>query len=162
LPTTSQIERARALGVIAVVQPPFIYRSGHRFETRAQEMGGDVRALPFRTMLREGMVVAASSDSPGCPVDPMLGLYAMVTRRTRSDGPPAGADEAVTPMDGLRMYTSHAAYAMGREGEVGSLEPGKRADMVMLSHDPSAVDPAFLRDIVTERTYVEGRLLYQR
>jgi predicted amidohydrolase YtcJ len=162
LPTISQIKRARALGVVAVVQPSFIHRSGDRFEARAKEMGGDVRALPFKTMLGEGMIVAASSDSPGCPVDPMMGLYAMVTRRTQSGGPPAGADEAVTPLEGLRMYSIDAAYAMGRDGEVGSLEPGKRADMVVLSHDPTAVDPAFLRDIVTERTYVEGQLLYQR
>jgi predicted amidohydrolase YtcJ len=60
------------------------------------------------------------------------------------------------------MYTINAAYAMGREGEVGSLEPGKRADMVVLSHDPTAVDPAFLRDVMVEQTYVEGQCLYRR
>lgn len=162
LPTLSQIKRAQSLGVIATVQPPFILRSGDRQVKRAEEMGGEVRALPFKTMLAAGMVVAASSDSPGCPVDPLLGLYAMVTRRTQSKGPPAGPEEAVTPLEGLRMYTINAAYAMGREGEVGSLEPGKRADMVVLSHDPTAVDPAFLREVMVEQTYVEGQCLYQR
>jgi predicted amidohydrolase YtcJ len=117
---------------------------------------------PFHTMLDAGMVVAATSDSPGAPVEPLLGLYAMVTRQTQGGVPPAGPDEAVTPLDGLRMYTRTAAYAMGREREVGSLEPGKRADLVVLSHDPTAVDPAFRRDILVEQTYVEGRCLYQR
>jgi predicted amidohydrolase YtcJ len=162
LPTLSQIKRAQSLSVVAVVQGPFILRSGDRFVTRAQEMGGEVMALPFRTMPDEGMVVAASSDSPGRPVDPLLGLYAMVTRRTQSAGPPAGADEAVTPQQGLRMYTINAAYAMGREREVGSLEPGKRADMVVLSADPTVVHPDFIRDIAVEQTYVEGRLMYRR
>ena len=86
----------------------------------------------------------------------------MVTRQTQSGGPPAVLDEAVTPLDGLRMYTINAAYAMGRDSEVGSLEPGKRADMVVLSHDPTAVDAAFIRDITVEQTYVDGQCLYQR
>ena len=59
------------------------------------------------------------------------------------------------------MYTTGAAYAMGREKEVGSLEIGKRADMVVLSHDPTTVDPDFIRDITVEQTYIEGRLLYR-
>jgi predicted amidohydrolase YtcJ len=161
-PTGAQIRRAQSLGVVACVQPPFVFTGGHRREQTARELGGDVRSLPLRTMLDAGMVVAATSDSPGAPVEPLLGLYAMVTRQTQGGGPPAGPDEAVTPLDGLRMYTRTAAYAMGREREVGSLEPGKRADLVVLSHDPTAVDPAFLRDILVEQTYVEGRCLYQR
>jgi predicted amidohydrolase YtcJ len=161
-PTGYQIRRAQSLGVIACVQPPFVFTGGDRRVQTAQEMGGDVRALPFHTMLDAGMVVAATSDSPCAPVEPLLGLYAIVTRQTRSGGPPAVPEEAVTPLDGLRMYTSTAAYAMGRESEVGSLEPGKRADMVVLSHDPTEVDPTFLRDVLVEQTYVEGQCLYQR
>jgi predicted amidohydrolase YtcJ len=162
LPTVSQMHRAQSLGVVACVQPPFVFTIGERYAQRAQEMGGGVRAFPFQTMLSAGMTVAATSDSPCAPVEPLLGLYAMVTRQTRSGGPPVGFEEAVNPLDGLRMYTINAAYAMGRESEVGSLEPGKRADMVVLSHDPTVVDPAFLRDVTVEQTYVEGQCLYQR
>ena len=71
-------------------------------------------------------------------------------------------DEAVTPLEGLRMYTINSAYAMSRENEVGSIEVGKRADMAVLSHDPSAVSPDFIRDIDVEQTYVDGKLLYER
>lgn len=162
LTTPAQIRRARSLGVIASVQPPFVYTIGERMTNRAAQMGGETRALAFRTMLSEGLTVVATSDSPCAPVEPLLGLSAMVTRRTVQDGRPAGLDEAVTPLEGLRMYTINAAYAMSREHEVGSLEPGKRADMVVLSHDPTAVDPRAIRDIEVEQTYVDGECLHHR
>ncbi|MEE9325051.1 MAG: amidohydrolase [Dehalococcoidia bacterium] len=162
LPTLSQIKRAKSLGIIASVQPPFIFNYADIEEERAKEMGGDTRVEPFKSMLSEGLVVAASSDCPCSPLEPLLGLYAMVTRRKRSDGLQAAPEEAVTPMEGLRMYTVNAAYAMLRDGEVGSLEKGKRADMIVLSHDPTAVDPEFIRDIAVEQSYVDGQLLYQR
>ena len=62
----------------------------------------------------------------------------------------------------LRLYTLNAAYAMGRESEVGSLETGKRADMVVLSHDVTAVEPEFIREIAVEQTYVDGKLAHSR
>ena len=71
-------------------------------------------------------------------------------------------EEALTPSEVLRMYTANAAYAMSREHEVGSLESGKRADMVVLSHDPTAVDPTYIRDILIEQTYVDGVLAHER
>ena len=64
-------------------------------------------------------------------------------------------------MEALRAYTNGSAYAIHREAEVGSLEVGKRADMVVLSHDPTAVDPAYIREIAVQQTYIDGRLLYQ-
>ena len=64
-------------------------------------------------------------------------------------------------MDGLRLYTMGGARAMFREHEVGSLDVGKRADMVVLSHDPTAVDPAYIREIVVQQTYVDGERLYE-
>lgn len=108
------------------------------------------------------MMAAATSDSPCTPLEPLLGLHAVVTRQTRSGGLPVAPEEAIDPLDGLHMYTINAAYAMSRENETGSLEAGKRADMVVLSHDPTVVDPAFIRDITVEQTYVEGQCLYQR
>ena len=162
LPTLKQIRRARSLGVVASVQPPFVYVHAKSSKERALEMGGDARVFPLQTMLTEGLAVAASSDSPCAPPDPMLGLYAIVTRRVRDGDETVVPEEAVTPLQGLRMYTIGSAYAMNREGEVGSLESGKRADIAVLSHDPTAVDAEFLRDVVVERTYVDGQLVYER
>lgn len=162
LTTPAQIRRARSLGVIAAVQPPFVHTRGDAYGKTAEEMGGDVRALAFKTMLDEQLTVAATSDSPCAPVEPLLGLYAIVTRRHRNEGVVVGPDEAVSPLDGLRMYTINAATAMNRDHEVGSLEPGKRADMVVLSHDPTTVDPTFIREIAVDATYVDGQRVYQR
>ena len=161
LPTLAQIRRTQSMGIVATVQPPFVFTGADRAKARAEELGGDVRVFPFKTMLSEGVTVAASSDCPCAPLEPLLGLYAIVTRRTRRGGEPVIPEESVTPIEGLRMYTINAAYAMSREGEVGSLEKGKRADMVVLSHDPTVVDPDFIRDIAVEQTYIEGQLLFQ-
>ncbi len=161
-PTLAQIRRSQSMGVISVVQPPFIFTGAEAAKQRADELGGDVRAHPFKTMLAEGVTVAASSDCPCAPLEPLLGLYSMVTRRTRRAGEPVVPEEGVTPLEGLRMYTANSAYAMSRESEVGSLEVGKRADMVTLSHDPTSVAPEFIRDIAVEQTYVDGQLVYER
>ena len=158
LPTLAQIKRTKALDVVASIQPPFILTMSR---TRAEDSGGDVRAFPFKTMLSEGLMVSGSSDSPCAPVNPMLGLGSIVTRKTRAGGAPVEPEEAVTPLEGLRMYTINAAYAMSREAEVGSLEKGKR-DLAVLSHDPAAVDADFIRDIQVDQTYVDGRLVWER
>jgi predicted amidohydrolase YtcJ len=92
----------------------------------------------------------------------MLGLYAMVTRQTRPNGDKVVPEEAVTPLEGLRMYTIDAAYAMSRESEVGSIEVGKRADFAVLNCDPTSVDVEHIRKIEVDQTYVDGELLYRR
>ena len=157
-----QIRRAKALGVVAVVQPGFHFTGADRYKSRAEELEGDVRPIAIRTMLDEGLMVAGSSDYPCGPLDPLVGIYAAVTRRTRQETGAVTPEEAVTITDALRMYTINAAHAMSREGEAGSLEPGKRADMVVLSHDPSTANPDFIRDINVEQTYVDGQLIYSR
>ena len=128
--------------------------------SRAEELDGDVRPIPLRTMLDEGLMVAASSDYPCGPLNPLVGIYAAVTRRTRQGGDPVTPEEAVSVGEALRMYTINAAHATSREGETGSLETGKRADMVVLSHDPATANPGFIRDIIVEQTYVDGRMFY--
>ena len=162
LPTLDQIRRTKSLGVTPVVQPPFVYTNGEISRERARIMGGDVRLFPFKTMLSEGLAISASSDSPCAPPEPMIGLHAIVTRNTREGSEPLALEEAVTPMEGLQMYTINAAYAMSRENEIGSLEVGKRADMAVLSHDPTVVSQDFIRDINIDKTFVDGRIMYER
>ncbi len=157
-----QIRRAKSLGVVAVVQPGFHFTGANRYKSRVEELEGDVRPIAIRTMLDEGLMVAGSSDYPCGPLDPLVGIYAAVTRRTRQETGAVTPEEAVTVTEALRMYTMNAAHAMSREGEAGSLEPGKRADMVVLSHDPTTANPDFIRDINVEQTYIDGQLLYSR
>ncbi|HAL49767.1 MAG: hypothetical protein CL694_09360 [Chloroflexi bacterium] len=162
LPTLDQIRRTASMGVVATVQPPFIFSGAVAAKTRADDLGGGTMVFPFKTMIDEGVTVAASSDFPCAPLEPLTGIYAAVTRTTRQGEGPIVPEEALTPSEVLRMYTANAAYAMSREHEVGSLESGKRADMVVLSHDPTAVDPTYIRDILIEQTYVDGVLAHER
>ncbi len=158
--TAAQIERAASLGVLVSHQPPFLYAMGDSFETSFPETGIDVPPIPYRTMLDAGLVVASGSDFPCAPLEPLLGLYSLVARRARSDGHQIAPEQAITPREALRTYTLHSAAAMFRDHEVGSIEIGKRADLVVLSHDPSLVDPAFVREITVQQTYVDGDLAY--
>ena len=154
-----QIERAHSLGVILSHQPPFLLATGDFFETRSAEAGIDSPPIPYRAMLDAGVTVASGSDFPCAPVEPLLGLFSLVARRAR-DGRVIAADQAITPLEALRTYTLNSATAMFREHEVGSIEVGKRADLVVLSHDPTLVDPLFIREISVQQTYVDGDLHY--
>jgi predicted amidohydrolase YtcJ len=161
-PTVELIQRAEALGVVASIQPPFVYSWAASQADPAEELGGGVMVEPYKTMKAHGLTVAAGSDYPCARLDPLIGLYAMVNRKGQRGEGPVAAEEAVTPLEGLRMYTMGSATAMRRETEVGSLEVGKRADMVLLSHDPTTGNPEFIRDINVEQTYVDGDLKYSR
>jgi predicted amidohydrolase YtcJ len=160
-PTGHLIRRALGLGVVPVVQPPYMLAPRPGGGSFLADLGGDIRLHPYRTMLEAGVPVAGSSDYPCAPLDPLLGVAVLVTRRGPT-GEAMAPDEAVEPLDALRMYTLNAAVAMRREHEVGSLEPGKRADLAVLSGDPTAVPPAAIAGLVVDQTYVDGKPVYTR
>ena len=157
--TTEQIERAQSLGVIISHQPPFLHGIGDYFQSRIDEANIDATPIPYRQMLDAGAFVASGSDFPCAPVEPLLGLSCLISRTGR-DGNSVAAEQAISPLEAIRTYTLNSATAMFRDHEVGSIEVGKRADMVVLSHDPSLVDPQSIRDIVVQQTYVDGELQY--
>ena len=157
--TNEQIERAQSLGVMVSHQPPFLHLIGDYFEQMTAQPGLDTVPMPYRSMLDAGVHVASGSDFPCAPVPPLLGLYGLTTR-TSHDGTVIAADEAISPLEALRTYTLNSAAAMFRDHEVGSIEVGKRADLAVLSHDPTLVDSKYIREIVVQQTYVDGELLY--
>jgi predicted amidohydrolase YtcJ len=161
-PTGAQVRRAASLGVVPVVQPPYMLvpRPAGAGNLLA-DLGGDVRLHPYRTMLDEGLPVAGSSDYPCAVLNPLPGVGVLVSRQGPS-GVPMGPDEAVSPMEALRMYTLHGAIAMRREHEVGSLVPGKRADFAVLSADPTTVAPDAIAALQVEQTWVDGRQAYRQ
>ena len=91
----------------------------------------------------------------------MVGLYAAVSRRGMS-GEVYGPDEAITMEEAIRGYTLLGAYLNREEDTKGSLEPGKFADMVVLSEDLLSIDIERIMDVAVEQTYVNGELVYQR
>lgn len=86
-----------------------------------------------------------------------------ITRVARGSGePPLGTDEGLTIADVIDAYTINAAIAARQEATTGSLEVGKRADLVVLDRDITAIDPATLDDTEVLATWIDGKLVYER
>jgi predicted amidohydrolase YtcJ len=122
-------------GVIPCPQPEFIYHLGHAYRRCLAERADSL--MPYRSWLRAGLTPAFGSDQPIVTGNPILGWKAAVERRTR-DGDTLGAEERLEPLEALRAYTATSALACGDE-DTGSLEPGKEARFVVLSHDPESI-----------------------
>ena len=114
---------------------------------------------PLRSPMEHGVTVAISSDI--LPIGPMVGLYAAVTRKGMS-GQVYGPDEIITIEEAIRAYTLTGAYLNFEEDVKGSLEPGKFADMIVLSDDVLTIDPEHIMDIEVEQTYINGKLVYEK
>jgi predicted amidohydrolase YtcJ len=150
--------RLSKLKAMVVTQPPFIYYSGERY--LATVPPEHQRWLyRIKSFLDAGLVVAASSDSPVVPDNPLLGIYAAVTRRAES-GQVLLPDEAVSAETALAMYTTSAAYASFEEDIKGAIAPGRLADMVVLSADPLKTPPEQIKDTRVEMTIIDGRVAW--
>jgi len=158
--TPRLLERLAGLDVVIVSQPPFVYYSGERY---LATVAPDI--LPWmyrvRSPLESGLVVAGSSDTPVVPLNPLAGIYAAVTRKTES-GRDFFPEEVVSPQQALAMYTVNAAYASFEEYIKGSLTPGKLADMVVLSGDPTRVPQEQIKDIKVDMTIIGGEVVWER
>ena len=152
------LERLRKLEAMVVTQPPFVYYSGERY---LATLPPDRQRWLYRikSLLDGGLVVAASSDSPVAPDNPLVGIYAAVTRRTES-GQRLLPAEAVSVQQALAMYTINAACASFEDNIKGSIAPGKLADMVVLSADPLKSPPEQIKDIRVEMTIIDGRVVW--
>ena len=114
----------------------------------------------IKSFLDSGLVVAGSSDSPVVPDNPLVGIYAAVTRRAKS-GQEVLLQEAISPRQALAMYTTDAAYASFEENIKGTIAPGRLADMVILSDDPLKSPPELIKDIRVEMTILDGRVVWE-
>jgi predicted amidohydrolase YtcJ len=153
------IRRLAAVGAVVVTQPLAItYHAGH--VARAPLAEG-LRYLPLRDLLAAGVTVAASSDSPCYPLDPLRHVWAAVTRATLA-GEVHAPEQRLTVEEALRLATVHAARAVGTADEEGSLAPGRRADLVVLSADPRTVPPDTLHALRVEAVYRAGALVFER
>lgn len=156
------LPRLAALHVVASMQPTHATSDMPWAEQRLgpQRIDG---AYAWRRLRDSGARLALGSDFPVESVDPRLGLFAAATR-TDAEGNPLGGwhpEEKLTAFEALRGFTLDAAYAGFAESEVGSLAAGKRADFVVLAEDPLAVDPAQLRTLKLQATYVDGKPVWR-
>jgi hypothetical protein len=150
--------RAAELGIVVVSQPGLISTLGdgfaEAFGDRSDELYG------FRSWQQAGITVAGSSDAPVITADPLLGIRDAILRRT-GNGRVLGPAERLTAREALALYTTKAAFAARREGEIGSLEPGKLADFVVLEENPLAANAEQISDIGVLATVLGGTPVYQ-
>ena len=106
------------------------------------------------------MIVAGSSDSPIVPDNPLVGIYAAVTRQAES-GQQLLPEECISASQALAMYTINAAYASFEENIKGSITQGKLADMVLLSDDPTKTPLEQIKDIKVEMTIIGGEVVWE-
>jgi predicted amidohydrolase YtcJ len=145
------------LGVVTTTCANFIWNHGSLFR---RAYGDDLaeRAVPYRSMLEHGMVVANGSDT--VPKSPFFSMWLMLTRTDGESGQPLGPSECVSRDDALRVYTSNGAYLLNMEDRIGSLEPGKYADLVVLSDDYLTVPVARIPQIKPVLTMVSGAIVH--
>ena len=150
------------LGVIASVQPYHAIDDGRWVEQRI----GPVRirtTYPFRTLLDTGAKLDFGSDWTVAPLDPILGVYAAVTRRTLDGKNPNGwvPEQKISVGEALRAYTAGNAYATFDEGKRGTLAPGADADVVVLDRNLFTIPPDSLDRARVRYTIVGGRVVYR-
>ena len=142
-----------------VTQPGFLYRSGRRY---LSEVAQEAQPSLYRigSFVKAGVCVAFGSDAPVIEPNPLVGIYAAVTRRAET-GELLGESERISAQEALRMYTLGGAYAAFQEEDKGSIEAGKLADLVLLDEDPTGVEAEGIRNIKARLTVIGGRVVWE-
>ena len=157
------IRRIAQSGVIASMQPYHAIDDGRWAEKRI----GPERiktTYAFRSLLGVGARLAFGSDWTVAPLDPVLGIYAAVTRRTLDGKHPEGwvPGEKITVEEALRAYTAGNAFGVFADTSRGKLKPGYLADLVLLDRDLTAIDPKTIDQAQVVTTVVGGKVVYQK
>lgn len=157
------IPRFTRLDLIASMQPTHATSDKNMAADRLGEerLAG---AYAWQTFLQQGTRIAGGSDFPVEPANPLFGIHAAVTRRDRQGTPTKGwrTDESMTLEQALRAFTLDAAYASHQENVIGSLEPGKFADFVLLDRDIFNIEPQAIWQAKVLETWVEGERVFTR
>lgn len=157
LADAAQFRRMKALGLCAnlFANHHFYWGDQHHAITVGPERAARMNACA--TALREGVPLAIHSDAPITPLGPLFTAWCAVNRLTAS-GRLLGAHERIEVADALRAITLGAAFTLKLDGEIGSIECGKRADFCVLDDDPTEVGPEALKDVRVWGTVQGGRV----
>jgi predicted amidohydrolase YtcJ len=155
--------RFAKLGVIVSMQPYHAIDDGRWAET----ILGPQRiksSYAWKSLLDAGATLAFGSDWPVAPLDPVMGIYAATTRRTLDGKNPNGwiPEQRITVAQAVHAYTMGSAFAEHQETVKGSIEPGKLADLVVLSDDIFTIPPEAIEKTRVDMTIFDGKVIYQR
>jgi len=157
----ADIPRFKQLDLIASMQPTHATSDMNMAEARIgpERLRG---AYAWRRFLDQGTRIAGGSDFPVESDNPFFGLHAAVTRTDHANRPAGGwhPEQAMTLIEAFRAFTLDAAYAEHQEQTLGSLEPGKWADFILIDRDPFTMPPADLWKVRVEQTWLAGERVY--
>jgi predicted amidohydrolase YtcJ len=159
---SEDITRLANLGVAACVQPHNMILDINMIDESVGLRGRHTYA--YKEMIDAGIPVMFSSDAPVCDPSPLVGIHAAVTRQRR-DGTPAGGwypDQRLSVEQAVRGYTTVPAEFYGRSQELGTLTPGKKADIIVLDQDIFQINPVEIAETQVDLTLFDGRIVYGR
>lgn len=160
----AEIPRFAKLNVIASMQPTHATSDMPWVPTRIGPDRMREGAYVWKRLLASGVVLASGSDFPVEEPNPMLGFYAALTRQDPAGQPPGGwmPEERLTREETLKSFTWSAAYAAHGEKDLGSLEVGKLADMVLLDKNVMTVEPKEILSTQVKLTIVGGEIVFEQ
>jgi predicted amidohydrolase YtcJ len=156
--------RFKDLGVIANFQLLWAERDPYIVSATLPYIGPErSRYLyPARSLRDAGAMIAGGSDWNVSSFDAFEAMEHAITRAQARGKPPLLPEQSITIQDAVDAYTINAAFALKQERTTGSLEPGKRADLIVVDRDVFAIDPAELHATRVLSTYLDGREVYRR
>jgi predicted amidohydrolase YtcJ len=161
------IERMRSLGIVADLQPAWLWLDGKTLLTQF----GEERLTyfqPYKTLFERGVVIGGGSDHMQKigsrrsvnPYNPFLGMWITLSRQPRRAETPLHPEQCLTREQAIRLYTINNAFLTFEEKEKGSVEPGKLADFIVLNQDILTCPVDAVKDIEVAQTYLGGKLIY--
>lgn len=160
LATPKLMQRMVRSGIVAIPNIAFAYYIGDAILDCVGERRL-TKAFPFRTLLKNGVIIAGGSDSPGYwPVDPLRDIATAASRKMRW-GDVWVPEERISVSEAFAMHTTTASWVGFEENDKGTLEVGKLADIAVLAEDPFDIQPERIKDLKVQMTVVGGEVKYQ-
>lgn len=157
-PTKAQIATCARLGVAPTTSTNFIYGKGEEVYRRRLGERCAAVAIPLRDWFDGGVPVAQSTDWG--PHEPLFTLWQSLARRAGLTGEVIGPEQRISREEAIRAYTINGAWALRMEHELGSVEPGKLADLIVLSGDPLTCAEDDIKDLAVELTMLDGEVVH--
>ena len=159
IPSTAMVAKIKALNAVVTANITYV---SERAKLQYAALGMDRASYATRvgTLVRNGIVTSIHSDAPVAAPAPLKEAWSVVTRRdVYNDGKVWAPAEALSSSDAMKMITINAAYTLGVEDKVGSIEAGKFADFAVLDSDPQTVPAIKIKDVAVTATILGGKVI---